>query len=751
MEVEGASPSSQCCPSCGSELWSDPGQVKQLIRLQSVIATVQDKETRLDDRQDERTKKSFLRKMHVTFKKENVDKGYKIPLEKGTFAFEFISSASFCEVNYGERGLDRSPIEIAGEKKPAKGFLVCTKCGKVQNGKEPKHTYSCPNKVKKAEATQFTDSVWLYRQFESECIRLLIPPDYGPDFEKGTSSFIAAFHLGLKKMFGGSIDHLQVTHHQEPIRNGHCADYLVLYDTVPGGTGYLKQLTSSPDAMIQVLTHAFNTLRTCKCTSDSSKDGCYRCLYSYRFSRDMRAVSRELAKKMLAEIIKNKDSIEDICRISSMDIESEIELSELERLFLKTIANHKDEKRKTLIKSKPVNGKPGLEFIFEENMWQLESNVYDEIPGSQGKKIQIDFVIKPIKINGCSLKAQNCRRIAVFTDGLSVHKHQIYEDMWKRMLLVQNGQYYTWSITWHDLFNFRKSSQVQEENNFLSPSKAPNGTHYQHFIYEKNLRSFQNFLNENSYSLLLEFMHNPNFPTNPRWEAFAEVLAWLFLQPQKQIEKFNLESVQSIPRPFKAHIDNSSAIGCSEKGIIRSFFSLSSDKKRYSITCCLDDSDLEKSYLSLGPTWKEYLRLHNLFQFLPQAYFITKRGIDIGYYSHEASIEDSLTDSENPLSPTWQETFDDCYDENAKKIIAHLASKDNAELPIVGYEYLAKDKVIGTAELAWPEQRVAYITEDQSDALQAFQKHGWTCITSQEIQNNLDDALSTTLNNEIKS
>ncbi len=59
-------------------------------------------------------------------------------------------------------------------------------------------------------------------------------------------SFIAAFSMGMKLKFGGALQHLQTTLHTEPdpLGGGLRRQFLVVYDAVPGGTGYLKQYIS---------------------------------------------------------------------------------------------------------------------------------------------------------------------------------------------------------------------------------------------------------------------------------------------------------------------------------------------------------------------------------------------------------------------------------------------------------------------------------------------------------------------------
>ena len=58
----------------------------------------------------------------------------------------------------------------------------------------------------------------------------------------------------------------------------------MLYDTVPGGTGYLKQMMGDPNNLLKVLRLARDAIAECECNADPMKDGCYRCVYAYRRS-----------------------------------------------------------------------------------------------------------------------------------------------------------------------------------------------------------------------------------------------------------------------------------------------------------------------------------------------------------------------------------------------------------------------------------------------------------------------------------
>jgi DEAD/DEAH box helicase domain-containing protein len=54
--------------------------------------------------------------------------------------------------------------------------------------------------------------------------------------ERVVQSFMAALQLGLKRRFGGKVDHLRMVQQDEPGKNGGPRKhYVMLYDSVPGG------------------------------------------------------------------------------------------------------------------------------------------------------------------------------------------------------------------------------------------------------------------------------------------------------------------------------------------------------------------------------------------------------------------------------------------------------------------------------------------------------------------------------------
>jgi DEAD/DEAH box helicase domain-containing protein len=140
--------------------------------------------------------------------------------------------------------------------------------------------------------------------------------------EEVVQSFIAALQLGLKRRFGGKVDHLRITTQDEPGKDGGPRRvYVLLYDSVPGGTGYLHQLLAQDaTTLVDVFTQALEAITLCPCNLEAEKDGCYRCVYQYRQGRVMELVSRDRAREVLTELVSAAHQLERVPTIADIFI-----------------------------------------------------------------------------------------------------------------------------------------------------------------------------------------------------------------------------------------------------------------------------------------------------------------------------------------------------------------------------------------------------------------------------------------------
>ena len=154
------------------------------------------------------------------------------------------------------------------------------------------------------------------------------------EIERNIESFVAALELGLRDKFKGDPGHLYTTVYDEPIEGSESRRrYLVLYDGVPGGTGYLRELMRAPSQLEEVFRSAFEKLSACQCRLDERKDGCYRCLLAYRGRHFQGKTSRRAALDLLRRILDNWKKLKTTDRLESVRLNRLIE-SELEAGFL---------------------------------------------------------------------------------------------------------------------------------------------------------------------------------------------------------------------------------------------------------------------------------------------------------------------------------------------------------------------------------------------------------------------------------
>ena len=409
------------CPRCGDPMWSDTGQRREMLPLRLVHAAKDDRRARILDDYDDREPRFYTRQLVADFEPGAVERAWAVTGSDLPFGFEYVASATFREMNFGRLGDGGQPTAFAGLSLPREGFRVCRRCGTVQtggsgddeDGEESRHTRTCSARKaagrsagqaagqragkgsgqaaaratgqplgKAPGQSDVADCLYLYREFRSEAVQMLLPvldaPFVGvpplsnaPSFgaapsgaamsgaamsDQRISSFVAALELGLRLHFRGRIDHLRAT-----VRQGAAAGaiggavggaatggagasasasashrYLLLYDTVPSGTGYLKELMADPARMLAVFRSARDALKSCECNRDPSKDGCYRCVFAYRRSREMAETSRDAAIEILDRILARAHALEEVPSLGSVRIAGPLE-SELEARFVEAL------------------------------------------------------------------------------------------------------------------------------------------------------------------------------------------------------------------------------------------------------------------------------------------------------------------------------------------------------------------------------------------------------------------------------
>ncbi len=762
-ELIGKEIEKKTCPICGSPMWADEGQKRRMLKMRQVFASTSDSKSRINDDSDERDPSFYNKQMLVEFDDKQVMDAYKVDADY-PFGFDFHSKVHFCEINFGEKSEIGEKVTIAGVDLPRKGFKICRICGKIQEeNKEPLHAFTCKAKDRESDE-DLIDCIYLYRQFTSEAIRMLLPVSIISESDKKLQSFIAATQLGLKKKFKGKIDHLQVTVHEEPIKDSTLRrKYLVLYDMVPGGTGYLKQLMRSKDQIMEIFELALDTMKSCICNQQEGKDGCYKCLFAYRNSYNMPKTSRDTAIELFAEILSYRNKLVRTENIKNISLNTLLE-SELEARFIGALKLYHAEGLSLKLKNDLVKGKPGYFLKIGDRAYYIEPQVNLGEPEGVSISSRADFVIWPARVN------DPIKPIAVFLDGYSYHRARIHEDTAQRMAIVQSGRFYVWSLTWHDVENVFKT-QKDYCKDLLNPSNLPSGHNLDRLLAGYGLEKYKGLNKLSSLDMLFRFLSNPD---EENWRLFVFVFSLLHVdaarfEKQEAIEQFILEIEKNIPDQIGENIREMSS-DClygrfdeqnqRNEIVIRHY--VLAEKNAVVLPCdimgarvlsCLEDDETFKDSADFQALWNGFLRLYNFNQFLPYTFFVTSEGLKKNIYDGIKIFtkkNKGETTSAEFEATAWKDIFD-VTDESLHTLLEKLKAND-WPMPEAGYELQdSVGEIIASAELAWEGQKLAFMLNDELEFAERFSEIGWNVYSLDDVLKDIDKYISLNKKKEDKN
>jgi DEAD/DEAH box helicase domain-containing protein len=302
------------CPQCGTVAWADAGQVRNMLKVKMVYSNMDYTKSFIGDETEDRSSRFYCKQMLVDVDEDHdVDRAYRMDNDEFAFGYEFVRKATMREINFGESDMVGERLTVSGVNEVRKGFVICKHCGKIQPDRgEPVHTFACKAKKEEAASEPFEECLFLYREFVTEALRILVPATTMDSSKVRQESFIAAFMLGMREYFG-NVDHLRACLIEVPVSDAdYRKEYLVIYDSIPGGTGYLKQLMMDENSLIEIFEKALSILENCVCKDEAQKDGCYHCLYAYRQSNKIGQISRNTAIQLLRSILSGRDNIQEI-------------------------------------------------------------------------------------------------------------------------------------------------------------------------------------------------------------------------------------------------------------------------------------------------------------------------------------------------------------------------------------------------------------------------------------------------------
>ena len=741
------------CLNCGDVMWSDQAQRRNLLRFRQAIANSDDTKVRIDDRADDREPRFYTRQLLADFTPQDIRQAWRLNAPDLPFGFEFIAQVTFRDINFGELSKPGDAFKVADQDTTRPGFSLCRHCGKVQAAArhhganvEQQHAFDC-DKRHANDPASLLECLYLYREFSSEALRILVPYTRTGMDDQVVQSFMAALQLGLKRRFGGKVDHLRMTLQDDPGRDGGPRrKYVLLYDSVPGGTGYLQQLLAGDaGTLIEALRLALQSLDLCPCNDEPDKDGCYRCLYQYRQGRKMELVSRERAKRVLRDLLGSLHQLEAVPTISDIFINPNFD-SVLEGRFIESLRRMGGQHGLPRVKlvQEIVNGKSGhLLEVGSERYWlepQHELGRNDGIVWS----CKPDFIIWPAQ-------QQSARRpIAVFCDGWAYHRDAWREDAKKRSALVASGRFWVFSVTYDDV----KAAMAGEadtdlESPFTGLSRHDGGT-----APASLSRAEKRAFSRNAVAQLLGWLAQPahggqdgiveSMQRNSIWATFLMVVSpkeVQFTHVQAQMAQWQTrlpEWMQALPQPHAPAMSREAAqpqvLYWWPASLVRG--QLPTDTTPGLILLEMAQNEAESRL-----AWRRWLALFNTLQTLPGMVLATQDGILGGDYQALAPsrggpgggtvVGTGGNAHGQALAAAWEAVLEQCMG-SVQPGLLDLALQ-GLPLPEVGYEHVdAQGQVVAEAELAWPMRRLAVMLPQQQEYASVWLAAGWQALAVQD-------------------
>lgn len=618
------------CPRCDSVMWRDVGREFNMLPMSVVTSVSSDRRSRSHDETEERERTFHHTRTLVQFDAKAKSSTYACSESAVPFGFEYLSKATVRVINFGQANSDQEPIVIAGREQKTHGFSCCPKCGSVRTpGKSFKHEHGCQNAGAPVEENE---DVFLYHKFESEAVRMLLPAVSSEREITKIDSFCAALHMGLKLHMGGQLGHLQTTIQDAPISGLETRKtFVFIYDTVPGGTGYLKHLLANKENILTVLRKALEKLNACECRKDDEMDGCYKCLFAYRNNYERDRISRKAAIEILEMILHHGGELKPTNSLDKLPYNGLLE-SMCERAFVDRLALYTSPKDGYTFEPAHVKGKPGYELVLPNHRWLVECQV--DLGREQGVLVQSkpDFVLWPEE-------QSDALPIAVFADGFAYHRDRVADDTNKRMAILTSRKFHVWTVTWDDLYAGEKHYEsflppTPKISNFIDAFKTSRG----------NLSCVKDVARGDSITMLLAHLEDP---TPSKWEALAYAHA-LARITEKRDRRWFSQTQEFAPDWF---ID---AVTEKDDDFAGQYWAITKDRHHsglvwvrvsYASTQKLDTDCIQAGvYIDdslnsdprFKPIWNGFLHAMNVLQFLPNSGFFCKTGLSRDEYDQLA-------------------------------------------------------------------------------------------------------------------
>ncbi|MFF5962693.1 DUF1998 domain-containing protein [Streptomyces collinus] len=427
--------------------------------------------------------------------------------------------------------------------------------------------------------------------------------------------------------FGGDPQHLDTTLATMPDRDtAENRHFLVLYDRLPHGTGYLDRLTD-PANFRQVLEGARRLLAECPCGGEGGP-ACHRCLYRYADEQHIERVSRQAALEILDELLGTDTDAWDTKKVGNTDqigLDGQVE-SDLEARFLKALRGWAGQRADTVLEESGENSAYlRLDEVGTVHGWRLTAQ------RNEGYT-RTDFTFE--RTDGPK------RKITVYLDGHRYHAtrrhNRLAGDADKRNRLRAEGRA-VFQLTWDDLDAFERLTNTAESSAEREPAE-PVWPPYPHSAQDlaKQLHAERggDDLDATAFtdpmSMLLAYLRNPD---DAAWGRRAAAMVGGLFATEKEIlvgsgapdqTRQMLDDLLGAwgrtdgidPAPVQGMGTLNLFQSCDQSGLPIAFL-IDGATGHWSALACLDDSDPDQ----LGTPehkarWRSWLQWSNILQFL---------------------------------------------------------------------------------------------------------------------------------------
>lgn len=726
------------CPRCGTSAIADVGARKTVLRLRTALSSGSEESARVFDESDERTRERYEVITLVDPDPKEITGAWL--LGDQTFGAELCTSTHLRTFNLGISGRPSQPVPIAGSSEDVSFFTTCRQCGAVRDarndrrGARPDLLHQGWCKVRSGAEKEQWDPLVLLHELTTEAIRFLVPVSMF-EVDERLASFKAALLLGIRAELGGNPDHLTITPAHAPNNDGQGRRrFLVLYDQVPGGTGYLGPL-ADPERIHSILLAARNLISKCPCRDDG-RSACHRCLLGVVDRWEYELVSRSLAKETLDDLLADWVEPETVETIGGASI-AKVEESELERRFkvaLREWAEHesRDDVEVTFTRVPGIGKFDAFELAiaFDKEVVRYR---FDEQAGVSTTPSTIpDFVITRMDRPG--------KKIAVYLDGrqfhASVQNNNIAADSRKRDGVRSAGML-VWNLSWPDVEEFHKAVTAEipraaADRSLLTTAARTQANAVQHGVGGEYAVSA---LEQNPVALLLDYLARPETEHWRRAALSAVSGAGLSSDPAP-IDASGLTTALDTAlaaqhvgaTPPAGAVVASVAAYVTPGGLPISLFldMANPNLERWTAVAVLPDDDASIASSEHAARWSDWLAWANLLQFLGLPEDSTA-GIIAGSSQATSGDHDDLwlrhvASSSGGSVPTQttdvaaaavaltaeQEEELDFLSTSVQELVGAAMRSGFVDL-VVGYE-LGGEPI----EAAWPDQKVAVLLDGQS-------------------------------------